>query len=481
MVDLDVPSAHSENRHSLETLHQSFENRTDATFELVDALTSNTQAKTVVELSLNPRYRRNYCSLTRSIDEFYPDKSPEGIQKSNQQVSKLLSAQCPLEQKRLFHLFAVDCVPTERLFSPTLEDRSPVYTPRPTIAGNKPITIGHKYSVVAYLPEKLSSLTPPWVIPLSSERISTGKKDTLAGMQQITHIIQSQDDFKTKLCVSVADSAYSTAECLNEASKNENQVHISRVRSNRTLNKALKSLLKKPKKRKRGRPARYGEKFKLKVQGTWGNSIEAVEFETTSQQNKTQIIKIEGWKDILMRSPFNLKPFRLIRIRVLKPNGELLFKRSLWLLIAGKRQDELSLQEIFLAYRQRFDIEHFFRFGKTRLLLDKFQTPEVEHEEAWSQFAMMSYVQLYMARQLANNLTNPWEIYSPEFKMSRKEKSPSQVQKDFGRLLLLIRASAVSSVNKPLKVSLKLSSRSLHRRFMAARSNSQTAADRQPQ
>ena len=50
---------------------------------------------------------------------------------------------------------------------------------------------------------------------------------------------------------------------------------------------------------------------------------------------------------------------------------------------------ELSLSDIFLSYRQRFDIEHFFRFGKTRLLMNKIQTPDVRHEEAWWQLVMI--------------------------------------------------------------------------------------------
>jgi IS4 transposase len=148
-----------------------------------------------------------------------------------------------------------------------------------------------------------------------------------------------------------------------------------------------------------------------------------------------QVIKIESWINFTMRGKCKVEPFRLVRIRVYKENGERLFKRSLWLLIAGKRRDELSLQDIFEAYRQRFDIEHFFRFGKTRLLLNKFQTPEVDHEEAWWQLTMLSYAQLYMARQLANNFPNPWEKWLPEFKSNQEEKSPSQVQKDFGRII----------------------------------------------
>jgi hypothetical protein len=68
-------------------------------------------------------------------------------------------------------------------------------------------------------------------------------------------------------------------------------------------------------------------------------------------------------------------------------------------------------------------------------LINKFQTPEVEHEEAWWQLTMLSYTQLYMARQLANDLPNPWEKWLPEFKSDREEKSPSQVQKGFGRII----------------------------------------------
>jgi len=52
-------------------IYQFFPSRQDAAMELVDALSSNTNATSVVELSLNPLHRRNYCSITRVVDEFY--------------------------------------------------------------------------------------------------------------------------------------------------------------------------------------------------------------------------------------------------------------------------------------------------------------------------------------------------------------------------------------------------------------------------
>lgn len=415
-----------------EKIYHLFPCRRDAAMELVDSLASNTEAKSVVELSLNPLHRRNYCSITKAIDEFYAESSLGAHRAQNQAVGALLSGQCPLMEKRAFHLFAVDCTSNERLFSPTLPDRSPVYTARPTVPSNKPMTIGHQYSVVAYLPEKPSKQTPPWVIPLSSERVGTEKKGTQVGMEQITALIRGDEKFKNTLCVSVADSAYSSAPCLNESGKNDNQIHISRVRNNRNLPRAIVGGRKGE---KRGRPKQYGTAFKLPDKRTWGSPTESLEFETMSQKGKVQIIKIDGWLNLTMRGKNRIEPFRLVRIQIFKANGERVFKRSLWLLVAGKRRNELSLRDIFESYRQRFDIEHFFRFGKIRLLLNKFQTPEVEHEEAWWQLAMLSYTQLYMARQLANNSPNPWEKWLPEFKLNREEKSPSQVQKDFGRII----------------------------------------------
>jgi len=58
-----------------------------------------------------------------------------------------------------------------------------------------------------------------------------------------------------------------------------------------------------------------------------------------------------------------------------KASGELLFTRPMWLIVSGEKHFKLTLQDIFNSYRQRFDIEHFFRFGKDKLLMNKIQTP----------------------------------------------------------------------------------------------------------
>jgi hypothetical protein len=415
-----------------EKIYHFFPCRRDAAMELIDSLASNTQAKSVVELSLNPLHRRNYCSITRSIDEFYAGLNHENKQRQNKQLTQILSTCCMPLQKRPYHLFALDCTPNPRVFAKTLSDRGIVHAPNP-IYGNKPITIGHQYSIAVYLPEKLSEGTPPWVVPLSCERVGTDQKGTVVGMEQISHCI-GQAKFEGTLCVSVGDCAYSDSSCVSQANKNPAQVHVSRSKNNRVFYEALPE----KKRKSQGRPKRYGKKFRLNTKRL-RRADESTELKIISAKEKEFTVTIECWNNMRMRgksgSDTSKTSLRLLRVRVYNTIGELLFKRPMWLIVSGKKQSELSLTDIYHIYRQRFDIEHFFKFGKNRLMMNKIQTPETDHEEAWWQLTIMAYAQLYTSRKLADYMPQPWEKYLYAFKSSDREKSPTQVQKSFSRII----------------------------------------------
>jgi hypothetical protein len=126
-------------------------------------------------------------------------------------------------------------------------------------------------------------------------------------------------------------------------------------------------------------------------------------------------------------------PFTLVRVRVLDEEGNPVFKHTLWLMVIGEHRNELSLGEAWQAYGQRYDVEHYFRFGKQRLLMAAYQTPDVEHEENWMQIVALTYMQLWLVRDLAEAMPRPWERYLPEAK--RGTASPSAVQRDFGRII----------------------------------------------
>ena len=58
-------------------VYQSFDLRADATMELIDALSSNTTARSVVELSLSPYFHRHYSSVNDAISNFFNASSPQ--------------------------------------------------------------------------------------------------------------------------------------------------------------------------------------------------------------------------------------------------------------------------------------------------------------------------------------------------------------------------------------------------------------------
>ena len=150
-------------------------------------------------------------------------------------IQSLVVPYLPSPQKRPFHLFALDVTSQARQFSPTLEDRGFVYQPN-AIKGNKPVTIGHQYSVVAYLPEKEGPSCPPWVVPLSTRRVATLQDKELVGFEQLQGLISNESfDFHHQLSVQVGDTAYSKREFLYESAQNDNLVTVARVRSDRTF------------------------------------------------------------------------------------------------------------------------------------------------------------------------------------------------------------------------------------------------------
>ena len=157
-------------------LYSSLAHRGDTIMDLLDALSSNTTAKSAVELSLNPLFRRNYGSVYDGIQQFSRsvgvETAVEERRAQEQQLMQLIGSYLPTPQQQKYWLLGVDVTPAPRRFAHTLADRGYVYQPN-TIDSNKPVTIGHQYSALVLFPEKQRTSSPPWVVPLSLRRVTT--------------------------------------------------------------------------------------------------------------------------------------------------------------------------------------------------------------------------------------------------------------------------------------------------------------------
>ncbi len=72
-------------------LYNCFKHRQDTLIDLLDSITSNSNARSTAELSLNPLFRRNYSALYKAVENFFQPSS----------VNRAFQEQQELEKQRL--------------------------------------------------------------------------------------------------------------------------------------------------------------------------------------------------------------------------------------------------------------------------------------------------------------------------------------------------------------------------------------------
>lgn len=412
------------------TLYQNINKRADVVLELVDAICSQPGARSVAEYSLASCFQREYTSLFKGIAE---------LKLGSMLLPEMVAAYLPEPEQRKYYLLLLDVTSYPRPHAKTLEDRGMIYQPE-VVKGKLPITIGHQYSTVALGLEAEEGLTSSWVLPMLTERVSTDTDKEMVGAKQVGMLMEAETlPFQEALTVVAQDSSYSKPACLYAEYQHDNLVTVTRARANRVFYRKYEAT-EEDVASASGHPTWYGDRFALSDTSTWHEPDETTTFIETSSRGKEYKVEVKAWHNIVMRGknqpdkiPMHKLPFTLVRIVRYDKDGNLAFKNPLWLIVMGKRHRELSLFDIFDAYAARFDIEHFFRFGKQKLLLVSFQTPETEHEENWVQLSHIAYAQLWMARHLTELMPRPWERYFPN--IHRRLTSPTMVQRGFGRVI----------------------------------------------
>ncbi len=442
---MDIPPQLQPLQQFRDALHLVLPQRADALLDLLDVLSSNPSARSPVELSLHPLFRRTYNSVYDAIQNFGPsrDAALTGVERQafTSQLLDLCLTTLPPPQRQKVWLFGLDVTPAARPFARTLADRTFVYQPNP-ISSNKPITIGHAYSVLAALPEKETPTAPPWIVPLVVQRVDSAHTATQIGVAQtrllLEHLPAAAQD---ALCVEVADSAYSGPAFLSPLADQPNLVIVSRARNNRVFYRSPEATVPRV-----GHPTWYGAEMALGRPETWPRPDAVETTSWTTRSGQTFSVRLEGWYEMRMRGhrpqPMHDHPFTLVHVQVLNATGQPVSTRPLWLVVVGARRGELSLVEVWEAYRQRYDLEHFFRFGKQRLLLTAYHTPVVQYEENWWQIDQLAYVQLWLIRDLVECLPHPWER-SPSAS-SGGPVSPATAQRRFAEIIQQIGTPAAA-------------------------------------
>ena len=219
--------------------------------------------------------------------------------------------------------------------------------------------------------------------------------------------------------------------------RHANLITIVRVAANRTCYREAENAAEPA---GAGHPTGYGARFALGDPTSWPPCDTPARTQHVSRRGKRYRVEILTWYHCLMRGvrkpkllPMQRYPFTLVRIVFYDQAGKQVVRQPLWLIVIGQRRHELNTFEIYHAYERRYDLEHFFRFGKQHLLLATFQTPETEREESWWQLAQIAYAQLWLAREVVVALPRPWERNLPSIRT--RQISPALAQRDFARII----------------------------------------------
>ncbi len=144
----------------------------DATFDLMDAVLVTRNIYSFAELSLSPVFRRKWSSLYEAIDDCRPNRH---------KLMKLYLREIPSFQRPII---AGDHTPWPRTEAATLKDRT--YEHGAKVISGKPITLGHGYSTLAWIPEEMC------FVKIVKNYLSREENEKL-----LLKIKESQDNAKT--------------------------------------------------------------------------------------------------------------------------------------------------------------------------------------------------------------------------------------------------------------------------------------------
>ena len=229
----------------------------------MDAVLVTRNIYSFAELSLSPVFRRKWPSLYEAIDDCRPNRH---------KLMKLYLRAIPTSLQR--PIIAGDHTPWPRTEAPTLKDRT--YEHGAKVISGKPITLGHGYSTLAWIPEDKGS----WALPLRHERITSFETPITKAAFQLRQVCKHLPERP----ISLWDSEYGCAKFV-KLTADINADKLMRLRPNRCLFGAPGPYPGK------GRPAKHGQKMKLSDSTTWGVPIESIEIDDPTWGR----IKIQRW------------------------------------------------------------------------------------------------------------------------------------------------------------------------------------------
>jgi hypothetical protein len=382
-----------------------FQKRRDALFDTLDALLADGTFASFAYLSQSERFQRQWPSLYAAVEDGQVDAPL---------LRKLLVSQVP--QKGIC-VFPLDGSCWARPHSRVLEDLQYVYQPSSDVDGGN-ITVGYPYSLLEWCAEAHSS----WSLPLDVRRISSAQTAQDVGAAQSQALAEARADCSEALDIVPADGKYGNARFLARVSGLRVGV-VTRIRSDRVFYRPAE-----PTPGKRGRPSKYGERFALKDEHTWGEPDEVLEF----QDERYGKVRLKRWKGLCDKRAPHLT-CDLIRAETHlereRPPAAVWFA---WLPpVQPPAAITITARIIWTAYVKRWPIEPGVRFRKETLgwTLPRFHSAETG--DTWTCLVALAHWMLFLARPMVKDHPLPWQ-------KAQRCLTPQRVRQSLGTIFAQI-------------------------------------------
>lgn len=405
-------------------LYRCFGKRTDALFDLVDAvLTAQGRVYSLVELSQEKAFRRGHGALYDALACGDIDTDA---------VAGLIASSwdCPDEGPVKI---AVDVSAWPRPDAVTSEALCHCYTACRCDGARKTIP-GWPFSFAAGLEWGTSS----WTALLDAVRIGPDDDATVVTAGQVKAVWARLAAAGTlagrPAPVFVFDSGYDLTRLAFLAHRDGLDVQIlGRVRSDRVFYAPAPPRCSDG---RPGRPKKHGPRFALSTL----DSLPPPDQRLSAHNPRYGAVEVSAWHGLHQKlckqagwagfdGVLPIVAGTVIRVQVDRLPGDR-DPEDLWLWHTTPTGTGFDLDLLWKTYLRRFDLEHTFRLLKTTLGWTAPQIRTPPQSERWTWLILAAHTQLRLARSLAQDLRRPWEKTTP----AGHPITPGRVRRGFAHL-----------------------------------------------
>lgn len=371
----------NEFRHDV---YQCFRQASDALFNVVDALSSETAAHRFPELSLSPLFQRKWASLYEAFEDGTINEEP---------LRQVFVQFAPLPSPGQHVSLGID---TSNLYRPeakTAADRTLV--PVATMPENAHVVCpGGVISSVVLLPDQAGQGT----FVLDLVRVTSTALATEVAAQQLKAVVGLLTKRGLRPVI-LGDRWYACAPFLTRVSDVEASCLL-RVKAHRVFDHPAP--VRQP--GQRGASRKDGARFQCTDETTHGEPDAS--WEGTDPSGKR--VEVRCWTRLHLRKARALE-VRVIQVIRHGASDRPRDPKTRWCVWKGDADEPAPLAEISPTYRLRSSHEHGYRLDKQVLMWDKPRLHTPAQTLRWTQIVACAHNHLVLARPLVEARYRAWE------------------------------------------------------------------------